>query len=171
MKVKYSLLVIIGLMPCLYTCNKDTSGSIQGSIVGKWYVNKEEIKEITGGISKVLDTTYTGTAFNTNDYFQFNSDGTASLSSSGDFEIYGKTTGTDGSGNPINGTNMFDYHISGSILSLTSTFLHPTTCCGAIVPVTDTILHLDANTLILRSSTGSNSLPEITTDTYYTRGN
>src|ERR1700733_7524181 len=97
MKATYSLITIATLTLCLFACKKNNTPN--ASIVGKWYVNKEEIKEVTGGVSKVLDTTYSGNAFTTADYFQFNSDGTASLSTSGDFEVYGKATATDGSGN------------------------------------------------------------------------
>lgn len=169
MKAIYSLTFMAGLILCLFACKKDNT--LNASIVGKWYVNKEEIKEVTGGVSKVLDTTYSGNAFTTADYFQFNSDGTASLSTSGDFEVYGKATATDGAGNIIDGKDAFTYSVSGSLLTLTSTFFHPTPNSVVSAPATDTIVLLDANNLILQSTIGQNSLPEITYITYYKRGN
>jgi hypothetical protein len=170
MKAKY-LFIAACLLLCISACKKDiTSNVLNGSIVGKWFVNKLTIQQKTINGSTVADTTYTGTAFNTHDYFQFNSDSTASVSSSGIFNVSGKGTATDGTGTPVYGTNQYKYSISGSLLILTSTFLHPTPCCGATGPDTETIIQLDANNLVLQDMANTGTYI-ITTDTYYTRGN
>ena len=170
MKTKLLLIVIAGLQLCLFSCKKDLSAGYSASIVGKWYVNKEEITGEYGGLNQKLDTIYNGGSFNTNDYFQFNSDGTASVSSSGDFEVNGKAVSTDGSGNVINGTNQFTYTISGSALTLTSTFLHPTPNSTNTWPVIETIELLDAKNLVL-FYTLQGAGTTFTYKTYYTKGN
>jgi len=169
MKVKYLLLIITGLMIGLSACKKDNKGSEQAAIVGQWFVNKLTIQQQTISTGAVTDTTYNSTAFNTYDYFQFNNDGTASVSSSGIFDINGKGTATNGAGDPVYGTNQYKYNISGSELILTSTLLHPTTCCGLDGPATEIITQLDALTLVLRTISINTSYKTIT-DTYYTKG-
>ena len=169
MKVKYLLLIITGLMIGLSACKKDNKGSEQAAIVGQWFVNKLTIQQQTISTGAVTDTTYNSTAFNTYDYFQFNNDGTASVSFSGIFGINGKGTATNGAGDPVYGTNQYKYNISGSELILTSTFIHPTICCGLDGPVTETIIQLDALNLVLRTISINTSYKTIT-DTYYTSG-
>ncbi len=170
MKAKY-LFIATCLLLCLSACKKDiTDNVLNGSIVGKWFVNKLTIQQKAINNGSAADTTYTGTAFNTHDYFQFNSDSTASVSSSGIFSISGKGISTDGTGTPVYGTNQYTYRISGSILTLASTFIHPTPCCGLAGPDTETIIQLDANNLVLQDTANTGTYI-ITTDTYYTRGN
>jgi hypothetical protein len=170
MKAKY-LFIATGLLLCFSACKKNlTDNLVNGSIVGKWFVNKLTIQQKAINNGAVADTTYIGTALNTHDYFQFNSDSTASVSSSGIFSVSGKGTATDGTGAPIYGTNQYTYRIAGSLLILTSTFLHPTPCCGATGPDTETIIQLDANNLVLQDTDNTGTYI-ITTNTYYTRSN
>jgi hypothetical protein len=170
MKTKYAFIVLTGLLFGLSACKKgDLVNPPSGSIVGKWFVQKEEIKEISGGVAKALDTVYNASAFTTHDYFQFNQDGTAVVSTSGDFTISGEATFSNGAGDVIYGGNTYTYTVSGSLLTLTSTFLHPTPNLTPTGPETDTILLLNGSNLILEQSTGSGSSPEVTTITYYTK--
>lgn len=169
MKIIYAIVTLASALS-LSACKKGGAVVPAGSIVGKWYVVKEELKEITGGVSKTLDTIYTAAAFNTNDYFQFNRDSTAVQSSSGDFTIWGKSVFTTGQGSIIFGTNTYIYSLSGQTLTLKSTFLHPTP--NSIIPdhAIEIILFLDGKNLTIRSSSDPAVVPQLITDTYYRRG-
>ena len=164
MKPKLTLLLIILLSLSLPACKKDNSPS--ATIIGKWYVAKMEIKQ-TSVTESLKDTTYTGNNFNTNDNFQFNKDGTALSSASAYFSI-------DGISHPmvedaVNGIGInFTYNISGTVLVLNSTLMHPTPCCSAVGPLTETVILLNAKTLVLQN-VQKNTDFDVTTTTYYTK--
>ncbi|WP_295677389.1 hypothetical protein [uncultured Mucilaginibacter sp.] len=170
MKTKLLLLMLAGLQLCLFSCKKDLSTSNSTSIVGKWYVNKEEVTAEYGGLSQKLDTIYNSASFNSNDFFQFSSRDSASVSSSGDFEVNGKAVFTDGAGTVINGINKFTYTVSGTVLTLTSTFLHPTANSTNPGPFTKTIELLDTNNLVLFYTIQAAGAT-FTYRTVYTKGN
>ncbi|MDB5016731.1 MAG: hypothetical protein JWQ84_1563 [Mucilaginibacter sp.] len=170
MKVKYQLILIAALLLNLCSCKKDNTTVTDSSlIVGKWSVNKITIHQaLFTVVNGNKDTTYTGSAFNASDYFQFNSNHTAVESFSAEFSINGKTTVTDGAGHPIAGGNSFAYSIAGSTLTLTSTLIVPQPMGASSGSATETIIQLDANNLVLRQiQTGMES--STTTNTYYTR--
>ncbi|BAU53022.1 hypothetical protein [Mucilaginibacter gotjawali] len=170
MKTKLLLILIAGLQLCLFSCKKDFSASNSGSIIGKWYVNKEEVTAEYGGLNQKLDTIYNNVSFNSNDFFQFSSRDSALVSSSGDFEVNGKAVFTDGAGTVINGINKFTYNVSGTVLTLSSTFLHPATNSTNPGPVTETIELLDTKNMVL-FYTLQGAGATFTYRTYYTKGN
>ncbi len=83
MTTKYPTLFFAGLLLCLTACKKNDN-IINAQLVGKWNVNKIVIHIVSSASSlgAVHDTTYSGSAFNASDYMQFNSNYTASLSTS-----------------------------------------------------------------------------------------
>ncbi|MDF2433203.1 MAG: hypothetical protein JWP44_2834 [Mucilaginibacter sp.] len=171
MKAKCLLILLAALLPNLYSCKKDNTAVTNSSLIeGKWFVNKIVIHQaLFTVVNGNKDTTYTGSAFNTNDYFQFNSNHTAVESFSAEFTISGKTTITDGAGHSVAGGNSFKYSIAGSILTLTSTLIVPQFSDTSTGPATEAIIQLDANNLVLRRvQVGLET--STTTDTYYTRG-
>ncbi len=171
MTTKYPTLFFAGLLLCLTACKKNDN-IINAQLVGKWNVNKIVIHIVSSASSlgAVHDTTYSGSAFNASDYMQFNSNYTASLSTSGDFSYSGKATFTDGAGNPGIGGNTYIYSVSGNLITLKSTLLVPGANNFVDEPLIDTIVALDANTLILKNSMSYTDIT-LTTETYYTRAN
>ncbi len=101
MKAKYSIIVIPGLVLCLFACKKVANIINPSSIVGKWYENKLSIKQQNIHTGNFTDTTYLSNNFSTQDYFQFNSDSTAVISNDGTiFNINGKSNDANGTGTP-----------------------------------------------------------------------
>jgi hypothetical protein len=170
MKEKYLFIIIAGLVLNFYSCKKDNASvTANALIVGKWYVNKIHIRQQTFTLQGFRDTTYTGSAFNNNDYFQFNSYLTAVQSFSAQFTINGKSIITDGNGHQINGGNSFAYSISDSTLTLTSTLLIPHAFGVSEGPTIETIVQLDSKNLVLHQVLSGLETSTVT-DTYYTRG-
>jgi hypothetical protein len=169
-KAPYSLITIATLILCLCACKKDGS-NLQASIVGKWHENKLVIEQQNLSTGAVLNATYTGKAFDTTDYFQFNADNTAVTSYSGSFSVSGKTTFKDGSGNPISGKGYYrSFKVEGSLLILQIGFIPECLNCTQPGPTAETIVQLDANNLVLHAVPDTSSTYNVTTDTFYTKG-
>jgi hypothetical protein len=173
MKTNY-LLVLICLMLCLSACKKaNVEVAVNPSdIVGKWYENKLNVSKqlISGGA--VTDTTYLSNSFTTADYFQFNSDSTAIISSSGGvlilndfvFEVFG---------GGVNGGQLYfqSYTLKNSTLTLRVAPI-PTASNGSQPgPISETILQLDANNLVIQGAQDTSKNYKVTTVTYYKKGN
>jgi hypothetical protein len=168
MKAKYFLFLITALALVINACHKDKP--VSAPLVGKWYEVKEEIKEVTGGISKPLDTIYTGSVFTANDYIEFDNNGTAVIAAADIFNIGGSIPVKDGSGKPTVSTTYFNFYVDATVLTLNSTTLFNTACCGNVKTETEKIDQLDANTLVLHTNSAPGTIPQMTTETYFTRG-
>ncbi|MGZ4030518.1 MAG: hypothetical protein ACXVP6_16600 [Bacteroidia bacterium] len=168
MKTKYALIIISGVMLFCYACTKTknvvpvvikskstsktldttfTTTPVTASIIGKWYINKARLQVLTTSTGAVTDTTYTGSAFNADSYYQFNSDSTATFSQNASFftsEVI-----------QINGTQqiatrlIFLYNVTGSILTVSYKYGLPWPSAYNSGPYSLDIVQLDANTLVL----------------------
>jgi hypothetical protein len=170
MKTNYYLVVTAGLMLALASCKKDNTNVPNNQLVGKWYVNKLNIKDQAIGIGIVTDTTYLSNNFTIDDYFKFNSNSTSAISGYGTF-----FHGFDINKTTAESEIPFSYVVKGSTLTLQSLWV-PSCFAGSngcSIPIfTETILQLDAHNLVIRDvQQASNATHKITTDTYYTRGN
>ena len=172
MKTRHLLLIIIAaLLTCGAGCKKEGSkktSAITSAIVGRWYVTKEEVSGETGGLAIKLDTIYNSSAFDTGDYAQFLGDGTAVISSSGGFELTGKTVVTDGSGKVVDASNQYNFSVAASTLTLKSTLNFPN-ANTLPNPRIETIVQLNNTTLVLTYTITNNTGMTVTYKTYYTR--
>ena len=156
------LCVVLGLTAC-----KKNNTSPTNAIVGKWYESKLTIEQ-NNGTATVHDTTFTGDAFTSADYFQFDKDNSATFSQSGVYTITGK--GKAISGGTIDISVMrYTYKISDSTLALTPALLHPTNGSGG--DGIERIVQLDATHLVLRTSFYSPGPYGLTQTAYFTKEN
>ncbi len=172
MKTRYLLFVIIaafltGAAGCKKEGQKNTT-AITSAIVGRWYVNKEEITGTLGGLDQQLDTVYNGSAFDTGDFAMFLDNGTAVISSSGGFELTGKTVVTDGSGKVVDASKQYNFGVSASTLTLKSTLQLPN-ANTLPNPRIETIVQLDNTTLVLTYTITNNTGMTVTYKTWYFR--
>jgi len=172
MKTKYALIIISGVMLFCYACTKTrnvvpvvikskstsktldtafTTTPITGSIIGKWYVNKERLQVLTTSTGAITDTTYTGNTFNADSYYQFNSDSTATFTQ-GTIFFTSAATLVDGS-NQTTTRLAFFYNVTGSILTIKDKDEIPVSSDTFQGPYPLTIVQLDANTLGLHGVT------------------
>lgn len=157
---------------CLYACKKDTQVSFSGPIAGRWYENKLTINQQTIKTGANVSATYPAMDFDTTYYWQFNNDNTAFISSGATiFNINGKSSPLNGSGQPLGGKLYFrSYKVSGASLILQIGFVPTCMNCSQPGPDTVKILQLDNNNLVLHQSIDTSSVYKVTTDTYYIRG-
>jgi|GEM_PF-4401528 len=189
MKTKYALIIISGVMLFCYACTKTrnvvpvvikskstsktldtafTTTPITGSIIGKWHVNKERLQVLTTSTGAITDTTYTGSTFNADSYYQFNSDSTATFSQNASFftsEVI-----------QINGSQqtatrlIFLYNVAGSILTVSYKYGLPWPSNYNSGPYPLTIIQLDTNTLVLHGVISTmNGSSKAVLDVYLTR--
>jgi len=171
MKTRYLLLIIAALLTCAAGCKKEgkkNTSVITSAIVGRWYVNKEEVTGTMGGLAKQMDTVYNSNAFDTGDYALFVDNGTAVISSSGGFELTGKTVVKDGSGNVVYASNQYNFSLSATTLTLKSTLQFPN-ANTLPNPRIETIVQLDNTTLVLSYTITNNAGMTVTYKTYYVR--
>jgi hypothetical protein len=184
MKTNYTLIIISGVMLFCYACTKNgvpvanksktldtafTTIPITASIIGKWYVNKQRVQVLTASTGAITDTTYSGTTFNTDFYYQFNSDSTATFTQGTIFFTSSAIT-VNGSIQTITRL-IFIYNVTGSILTVKYKFYFPMASNTNPGPYPLTIVQLNANTLVLHgiNSTANGSLKTVL-DIYLTRG-
>ena len=193
MKTNHALIIISGVIMFFYACtktglpvaNKSTSKStstsksktldtaftvapITASIIGKWYVNKQRVQELTTSTGVVTDTTYSGGTFNTNSYYQFDSDSTATFTQ-GTIFFTSSATLVDGSSQTVTRV-IFLYNVTGSILTLKYKYGLPLSSNTNGGPYPLTIIQLDANTLVLHGINSTvNGSSKTVLDVYLTR--
>ena len=128
----------------LFSCKKDKQSPSSTSIIGKWIQTKAITQEI---VNNYAQSPIEDILSDPNNYVQFNTDGTGTLSSGG--------SGT------YSLTN-FNYNLSGNVLTLKTTNYTEV----------DTIKTMTANSLVIRNVNDFNSngthYRDITDD-YYTR--
>ena len=164
--VKSTYLLIVAVVACcLSACKKD---SHKGPITGKWYENKLEI-HLSNGTLAAHDTTFTAASFTTDDYFEFNSNGTALFSQSGVYGITGKSEAISGNTTVI-GMAHYNYSIVDGQLKLIPTDLYPTTANLTPGYQLEDIVQLDANHLVLRTTVSNGAPFSLITTMYFTKG-
>ncbi len=166
MKTNSALIILAAIMLFCYACNKNglpvitktqtktqiktldttfTTSPITASIIGKWYVNKQRLQTSDANMGTITDTTYS--VFNTNSYYQFNADSTATFTQG---TIFFTSEAIE-----VNGTSMdtsrlvFTYHTNGSTLTIKDKDIIPVSSDTNTGPYPLIITQLDANTLAL----------------------
>ena len=170
MKTLYLLTIVPGLLLLICSCKKESGGQ-NGLLVGKWYETKLDITQQTTGTNTVLKASYSGTDFTAVDYFQFNKDSTAVASFDGTvFTVTGMSRQVTTNVNAGGQLYYRSYKVVGSSLILQVGFIPVCNGCNQPGPITDSILTLNNNSLVLRAVDAS-GIVKTTTDTYYTKAN
>lgn len=170
MKTIYLLTIIPGLLLFICSCKKENSGQ-NALIVGKWYETKLDITQQTIGTDATVKASYSGTDFSTEDYFQFNKDSTAVASFDGTvFTVTGMSRPVTANVNAGDQLYYRSYKVVGSSLILQVGFIPVCNGCSQPGPITDSILTLNNNSLVLRAVDAS-GIVKTTTDTYYSKAN
>lgn len=164
-KTKNSIPVVVKKTKSTSLDTTFTTTPSTASIIGKWYVNKERVQVLTASTGAITDTTYSGTTFDANSYYQFNSDSTATFTQGTIF--FTSSFNTNGAITRM----IFLYHVAGSQLTLgyKYAFPEPLNVNGGPFPLT--ITQLDATTLALHgtNSTLDGSMKTVL-DAYLIRG-
>jgi len=161
-----TLLLVMFIVPGLYACKKDSNNN--APIAGKWYENKLEIHMSNGTLAN-HDTTFTAASFTTDDYFDFNTDGTALFSQSGVYSVTGKSTAVSGNTTVI-GLVHYAYSIVDRQLKLIPTDLYPTIANNPPGYQLEDIVQLDAGHLVLRTTVYNGAPLTLVTTKYFTKG-
>lgn len=171
---KHYLHIALGLLMAFTACKKDIGSVNSGSLVGKWQQTKLNLHE-TIGSAFVHDTTFMGNSFTSADFYQFNSDKTATISKSGNFYFGGKII-------VLNADVLFDwvthytYSVADSTLTLKVTDIpaqFTINSNGEPYNESQDIVQLDANNLVLRytytnMAPGANAVtPTLVTTRYF----
>jgi len=165
--MKNYLPLAIAVLLGLSSCKKETA-NVDAGIVGTWYENKLMLHTslATGGSH---DTTFTAEAFNKYDYYQFASDKKAVFSQSGMYGYNGKAAIWGLAGGAI---SHFTWSIADSTLTLNNTDRNTSTEYLAGPTYTEqAIIQLDANHLVLRTQFFSPGPYNLTTTSYFNKGN
>ena len=162
MKNKY-LLIIGSLLLALAACKKSGNNY---PVIGKWQETKLRIYETDGSGAYVYDTTFFH-PFTGSDYIAFNNSGTCTTSS--DYYYYPTEDGHRIPPQKIQPQlSAFNYIAVGSkyVLTTQSNLINP----GGFI-VRDTVMTLDAHTLLLHSISYGHSISAATVvyDSYYSK--
>lgn len=167
--MKNCIPLVFAILLCMSACKKENQGANNG-IVGKWYENKLELRSRNGN-TLVKDTVFIDGAFTKMDYFQFTSDGKAIFSQSGVYDFTGKSIATSG-GVTVIGMAHYSWAIADSALLLNNTDRNPSTeYLPNQIETRQTILQLDAHRLVLRSQFLGDGPFNLTSISYFTKGN
>ncbi|MES2112643.1 MAG: hypothetical protein V4577_28070 [Bacteroidota bacterium] len=163
----YISLTILVLL-CLSSCKKEAK-TPKTAIIGKWYENKL-VLHTSGNTGVDHDTTFTAGAFTKNDYYQFTGNQKAVFSQSGVYGYTGKSL-IWGAAGMITGVSHYTWSIADSTLTLNYTDANPATEYSGTTYSGQTIIQLDAHHLVLRTQYFSPGPFNLTTTSYFTKGN
>jgi len=186
MKIKNLLIITLGLTLFCCACTKNsqlapvkakpvetaldtafTTGSITASIIGKWYVNKERRQILKTKTGIITDTTYNASFFTSGDFYEFNSDSTATFTQGTTF-FSASVTQVSGSTKTVYRT-LFTYKVSGPTLTIAYKYGISLPSSANPGPYPETIVQLDANNLVIHGVMVDGT-QKIVLDVYLTKG-